>query len=85
MKKYVKAVCAVMALTTALGVTACKNKDTGAIKLTIWVSESDKAFATKVVDEFKAKNPDMLGFIKQRITAEEMVTDWGRRLFEFFV
>ena len=58
MKKYVKAVCAVMALTTALGVTACKNKDTGAIKLTIWVSESDKAFATKVVDEFKAKNPD---------------------------
>jgi arabinogalactan oligomer/maltooligosaccharide transport system substrate-binding protein len=58
MKKYVKAMCGAMALMTTLGVSACKGKDMGAIKLTVWVSEADKAFATKVVDEFKAKNPD---------------------------
>ena len=58
MNKCVKAVCLVMALTGTLGFTACKGKDTGATKLTIWVSEADKAFATKVADEFKAKNPD---------------------------
>ena len=58
MKKCVKAACGVMALVSALGVTACKNKDMGAIKLTIWVSEADKAFATSVAEAFKAKNPD---------------------------
>lgn len=58
MKKYIKAVCGIMAVMTALGFTACKGKDTGAIKLTIWVSEADRAFATQVADDFKAKNPD---------------------------
>ena len=58
MKNCIKAVCGVMALTTALGFTACKGKDMGTIKLTVWVSEADKAFATKVADEFKAKRPD---------------------------
>ena len=58
MKKYIKTVCGIMAVMTALGFTACKGKDTGAIKLTIWVSEADRAFATQVADDFKAKNPD---------------------------
>ncbi len=57
MKKYAKAVCGIMALTT-LGVTACKRKDDSAVKLTVWVSEADKSFANQVVEDFKAKNPD---------------------------
>ena len=37
----------------------CKSqKDDGAIKLTVWVSEADKKFAAAVAEEFKAKNPD---------------------------
>ena len=58
MKKCGKALCGVIALSAMLGAVGCKGKDTGAIKLTIWVSESDKAFATSVADAFKAKNPD---------------------------
>ncbi|MBR2023871.1 MAG: extracellular solute-binding protein [Clostridia bacterium] len=36
---------------------ACGKGD-GAIKLTVWVSEADKPFATQVANDFKAKNPD---------------------------
>ncbi|MBQ8395044.1 MAG: extracellular solute-binding protein [Clostridia bacterium] len=59
MKKSIKIACGALALMTALSFIGCsKNKQDGAIKLTIWVSEADKAFATQVVEDFKAKNPD---------------------------
>ena len=59
MRKNQKAVCGVLALLTTLGVTAgCKNTMEDTIKLTVWVSEADKAFATSVADEFKAKHPE---------------------------
>ena len=32
-----------------------------------------------------AKNPDLLGFIKERITESDFVTQWGKKLFAFFV
>ena len=58
MKKRVKASCGVLALITACGFVGCKMNDESAIKLTVWVSEADRAFASQVVEEFKAKNPD---------------------------
>ncbi|MBQ8229391.1 MAG: extracellular solute-binding protein [Clostridia bacterium] len=59
MKKTVRAACGVMALIAAFGFVGCKKKEgAGAIKLTIWVSEADRAFASSVVGDFKAKNPD---------------------------
>ena len=58
MKKSVKTVCSGLALLAALSGTACKGADTGAIKLTVWVSEADKAFATAVADAFKARHPE---------------------------
>lgn len=58
MKKSVKTVCSGLALLAALSGAACKGTDTGAIKLTVWVSEADRAFATSVADAFKAKYPE---------------------------
>ncbi len=59
MKKSVKVTCGVLALLSAFGFIGCKSEeDTGAIKLTVWVSEADKPFAESVVTAFKAKNPD---------------------------
>ncbi len=60
MKKSIKGICGALALCTAFGVTACKMGGTmdGKTKLTVWVSEADRAFATEVANEFKAKNPD---------------------------
>ena len=59
MKKAVRATCGVMALVAAFGFVGCKKKEgAGAIKLTVWVSEADRAFANSVVEDFKAKNPD---------------------------
>ncbi|MBQ9709093.1 MAG: extracellular solute-binding protein, partial [Clostridia bacterium] len=59
MKKTLKSVCGALALIAVCGAVGCKkDKDMGAIKLTIWVSEADRAFASQVVEDFKAKNPD---------------------------
>ena len=60
MKKTVKLMCGALALTSVLGVAGCSCAmgDAGAIKLTVWVSEADKAFAEEVAKDFKAKNPD---------------------------
>ena len=60
MKKSVKGICGALALCTAFGFASCTmGGDTqGKVKLTVWVSEADRAFATEVVNEFKAKNPD---------------------------
>ena len=58
MKKTIRTACAALALITACGFVGCKMNDESAIKLTVWVSEADRAFANQVVEEFKAKNPD---------------------------
>ncbi len=59
MKKTLKWTCGALAIFSAFGATGCRmNEDAGAIKLTVWVSEADKAFAGSVAEQFKAKNPD---------------------------
>lgn len=61
MNKKVKVICGLLSVLSACSFVGCScggKEDSGAIKLTIWVSEADKAFTSKVVEEFKAKNPD---------------------------
>ncbi len=59
MKKITKAFCGALAIVTAFGYAGCKmGNEPGKVKLTVWVSEADKAFATQVASEFKSKNPD---------------------------
>lgn len=59
MNKKLKIFATALALASGLGFVACKkSENAGAIKLTVWVSESDRAFAQSVADEFKKKNPD---------------------------
>ncbi len=59
MRKTAKVFCGVAALCTAFTFTGCKGKDMSQeTKLTVWVSEADKAFATMVAEEFKEKHPD---------------------------
>lgn len=58
MHKKGKVFCAAMAALTACGYAACGKGDDGAIKIVVWVSEGDRAFAKSVADEFKASRPD---------------------------
>lgn len=59
MKKKTKIVCGAVALITALGYAGCKGgEDMKKTKLTVWVSEGDKAFAQAVAEDFKTKHPD---------------------------
>lgn len=60
MKKTTKTICGVLTAVSALACTGCScmAEDTGAIKLTVWVSEADKAFAEEVAKAFKAKYPE---------------------------
>ena len=61
MKKKIKIGLGALALLTTFASVGCScggASNTDEIKLTIWVSESDKAFATSVAEEFKKKNPD---------------------------
>lgn len=59
MKRGTKIVCGALSLFTALGFIGCKmNGGDDKIKLTVWVSEADKNFATAVAEDFKAKHPD---------------------------
>lgn len=61
MKKSKKLICSVAALTFVGGLTGCGScgkKEDGGTKITIWVSEGDKAFTNSVINEFKAKYPD---------------------------
>ncbi len=57
MKKTGRMICGALALTALCGMVGCNQGD-GAIKLTVWVSEADRTFATQVANDFKAKNPD---------------------------
>lgn len=59
MNKKVRFFATALAFTSALGFVACKkSENASAVKLTVWVSEADRAFTQKVVEEFKKKNPD---------------------------
>ncbi len=59
MKRKTKVLCGGLAALTAFSLVGCGGGgDDGAIRLTVWVSEADKGFATSVVDAFKLKNPD---------------------------
>ena len=59
-KRSVKMACGALALIAAASTVGCKmgGDTSGAIKITVWVSEADKAFAESVAKEFKAKYPD---------------------------
>ena len=57
MEKKKRLLCGALVLTAICGLVGC-NRGDGAIKLTVWVSEADRAFATQVANDFKAKNPD---------------------------
>jgi arabinogalactan oligomer/maltooligosaccharide transport system substrate-binding protein len=59
-KRSVRVVSSVLSVLAMVGVVGCKMSDDtdGAIKITVWVSEADKAFAESVANDFKAKNPD---------------------------
>ena len=58
MKRILKTTCALLALGVGVGAVGCTSDMGDTIKLTVWVSEGDKAFTQQVVDEFKAKHPD---------------------------
>jgi arabinogalactan oligomer/maltooligosaccharide transport system substrate-binding protein len=59
MKKTARTICCLTAALGSICFVGCKpKKESGAIKLTVWVSEADKKFASEVAEEFKKKNPD---------------------------
>ncbi len=64
MKKKTKILACAVTAFAAVGFIGCSFGDgcmgmgDDAVKLTVWVSEADKAFATQVVNDFKAANPD---------------------------
>ena len=58
MKKITKALCLTLALCGAFTTVGCMDKNDGAIKLTVWVSEADRDFTAQVIADFKAKYPD---------------------------
>ncbi len=59
MKRGIRIVCGGLVLATVLmAAVGCKGNMEDTVKLTVWVSEADKGFATAVADAFKAKYPD---------------------------
>ena len=64
MKTTRKIVCSAIALLSTLSFAGCKmngcgmGETDGTIKLTVWVSEADRSFATQVANDFKALHPD---------------------------
>ena len=61
MKKTMKAAYFALPFLVAASFAGCScgaNASSDTIKLTVWVSEADKSFATSVAEEFKKKNPD---------------------------
>ncbi len=57
MKKIGKTA-ALLALAGAVSFASCGKKTDGEIKLTVWVSEADQAFAKEVAEKFQKANPD---------------------------
>ncbi|MBR2904243.1 MAG: extracellular solute-binding protein [Clostridia bacterium] len=58
MKKIQKGLCFALALASLTAAGGCSMGDNGGIRLTVWVSEGDMAFARQVAEDFKAANPD---------------------------
>ena len=59
MKKTFKIGLGVLSICSVFGCSACMScMGNNTTKLTIWVSEADKTFATQVAKEFKEKYPD---------------------------
>ncbi|MBQ2701357.1 MAG: extracellular solute-binding protein, partial [Clostridia bacterium] len=58
MKKIWKTTLTALLCSTATFAVGCKKEGKDTVKLTVWVSEADKRFATGVAEEFKAKHPD---------------------------
>ncbi len=61
MRKMGKAISGFITLCFALSAAGCScmgMEDPNAVKLTVWVSEADRAFATQVANDFKAANPE---------------------------
>ena len=60
MKRQGKALCLALAACSVLGATGCScmGESDGSVKLTVWVSEADRAFARSVAEAFKAAHPD---------------------------
>ena len=60
MKKRTKILACALTAFSAVGFVGCSCGGMGddAVKLTVWVSEADKAFATQVANDFKAAHPD---------------------------
>ena len=56
MKKITKITAGITALLSLCAV-GCSKKEEG-VRLTVWVSEADRNFATQVADEFKKLHPD---------------------------
>ncbi|MBQ8375223.1 MAG: extracellular solute-binding protein [Clostridia bacterium] len=57
MKKSIKTIAALLALCSVGSFASCMQ-DGDAVKLTVWVSEADQAFAKQVAEDFKKQNPD---------------------------
>ena len=58
MKKIWKTTLTALLCGTATFAVGCKKEGKDTVKLTVWVSEADKRFASSVAEEFKAKHPD---------------------------
>ncbi|MBQ7924480.1 MAG: extracellular solute-binding protein [Clostridia bacterium] len=64
MKKTTKIIACAVTAVSAMGLVGCGCGDgcmgmsDGSTKITVWVSEADRAFATQVANDFKAANPD---------------------------
>lgn len=58
MRRFGKSVCGALALCAAFTASGCKGKDGAEIKLTVWTSEADRAFAQSVAEAFQAERTD---------------------------
>lgn len=56
--KKTKSVAILLSALSAMTFAACGKESMDEIKLTVWVSEADQAFAKEVADKFQKANPD---------------------------
>ncbi|MBQ9714653.1 MAG: extracellular solute-binding protein [Clostridia bacterium] len=58
MRKIKKIVCGSLSVLAGFGLIACKKEENGGSKITVWVSEADRAFAAQVAEDFKNLHSD---------------------------
>lgn len=58
MRRVIKGTGAALAALCALSFAGCGGGEQADIKLTVWVSEADQAFAKEVAEQFKKANPN---------------------------